>query len=114
MKKGHYPVKIARPSTVTMYALTMISHVHSSVFRCHSKMGWMRQTLLMCVLFAAATSSVPAEEREVTGFMERISEVKLVPDSQPGEIKPLEQTKITTNVDLPLMAKWAMNYLTGT
>ena len=62
---------------------------------------------------ASLVSSLGADIR-VAGYMGTVSDVKVLSRTQPSKIKPLKESSIPKSVDLPLLAKWSMNYLTGT
>ncbi|MEP6664196.1 MAG: hypothetical protein ABJC04_11090, partial [Verrucomicrobiota bacterium] len=67
------------------------------------------------LFLAASISAIYGGELKISGFMDQVSAAKIVANSQPTKIKPLNKTKVPpAEVDLPLMSKWSMNYLTGT
>ena len=69
---------------------------------------------MMFLIFAALISTGYGDDLKVSGFMDQISAVKILSDSQPTKVKSLKDTPIPADVDLMLMSKWCMNYLTGT
>lgn len=72
------------------------------------------QTLAALLYLVALISTGYGGDLKISGFMDQISAAKILPGSQPTKIKLLKETKVPADVDLVLMSKWSMNYLTGT
>jgi hypothetical protein len=55
-----------------------------------------------------------AEEKTVAGFLLPVREQGVIPDSAPAQVELLSRTKAPRDtLELPLMAKWSLNYLAG-
>jgi hypothetical protein len=69
---------------------------------------------IVLLLPGAAPAPARGAELQVRGFLDQVSEAKVIPRSQPAGVKPLGATQVPQDVDLVLMAKWSLNYLAGT
>ncbi len=82
-------------------------------------LGWWRwraasMSILVYFLLLTFPSSGRCDSLTVSGFMDKVSGVTILPHSQPAHVKPLNKSPIPPDVDLVLMSKWGLNYLAGT
>src|SRR4051812_14231354 len=104
-----YLAKIARLPRRFLYPKKMISFAKPLRRRRAFSTRTQRKFLTVSLL-SGSIISAQCDPFHVRGFMDQISDLKVVPHSQPSKIKPLKESAIPKDVDLPLMAEWSMNY----